>query len=154
MMTIALISQWPRLIAKLAGGLVSFVGASVLFLGWGLNIPVLKSVLPGLPKMVAGTALLFLIAGVSLWCAAAELSDSSKPPANDNSKSIYRWLGVACASIVTIFGAVRLTAYVIGWGSPRLDYLWFGQATLDPSPDRMSPSTALAFVLIGCGLLL
>jgi methyl-accepting chemotaxis protein len=46
---------------------VLIIGFAVI-VGWMLNIPLLKSVLPGLVTMKANTALGFILGGTSLWC--------------------------------------------------------------------------------------
>ncbi|HEY9701880.1 MAG TPA: hypothetical protein V6C58_05520, partial [Allocoleopsis sp.] len=40
---------------------------SIVMIGWILNIPILKSVIPGLVTMKANTSLGFILAGSCLW---------------------------------------------------------------------------------------
>ena len=58
-----------RFLARAAGAAVILIGGLVLA-GWAFDVAVLKSLLPGLTAMnPGGTALAFLLAGVSLWVA-------------------------------------------------------------------------------------
>jgi hypothetical protein len=51
--------------ARLAGTFAVVVGCAVL-LGWALNVPAIKSVIPGLPAMTANTALSLVFLGAAL----------------------------------------------------------------------------------------
>ncbi|MGL4881781.1 MAG: hypothetical protein ACRC8K_12030, partial [Waterburya sp.] len=55
-----------QLITRIASGVVFLVGFLVLIGGWGMNIIVLKSIIPGAAEMKANTAFCFILAGVSL----------------------------------------------------------------------------------------
>ena len=62
----------PNLIASLQTfSRKASVGAitigSIVILGWMFNIPLFKSILPGLVTMKANTALCFIFAGGALW---------------------------------------------------------------------------------------
>ena len=59
-----LVSLFPRY-SRGASATGILVGASVL-VGWLLDIPLLKSVIPGLVTMKANAALCFILAGVAL----------------------------------------------------------------------------------------
>lgn len=61
----------PKVFAQTAASCVFFVGIMVL-LGWIFDIATLKSILPAWPKMSPLAMLAFLLAAISLWCAASE----------------------------------------------------------------------------------
>ena len=123
------------------------IGGLVLA-GWAFDVAVLKSLVPGLTAMnPGGTALAFLLAGVSLWAQAAAGATPRR-----------RAVGIACAAGVLLIGLARVGGYLAGWdGGP--DQLLF-RAALEREavrvglPNRMSPNTAAAFVLVGLALTL
>lgn len=55
-----------QLITRIASSIVFLVGCLVLIGGWGLNITILNSILPGAAEMKANTALCFILASISL----------------------------------------------------------------------------------------
>ena len=134
-----------RFLARGAGAAVILIGGLVLA-GWAFDVAVLKSLIPGLTAMnPGGTALAFLLAGVSLW---AQASAGATPR--------RRAVGIACAAGVLLIGLARVGGYLAGWdGGP--DQLLF-RAALEREavrvglPNRMSPNTAAAFVLVGLAL--
>ena len=136
-----------RFLARGAGAAVILIGGLVLA-GWAFDVAVLKSLIPGLTAMnPGGTALAFLLAGVSLW---AQASAGATPR--------RRAVGIACAAGVLLIGLARVGGYLAGWdGGP--DQLLF-RAALEREavraglPNRMSPNTAAAFVLVGLALTL
>ncbi len=134
-----------RILTRGAGGAVILIGGLVLA-GWAFDVSVLKSLSPGLTAMnPGGTALAFVLAGVSLW---AQATAGATPR--------RRAVGIACAAGVLLIGLARLVGYPVGWdGGP--DQLLF-RAALDREAvrvglrNRMSPNTAAAFVLVGLAL--
>ena len=69
----------PSSIARAAGAAVILIGGLVLA-GWTFDVAVLKSLIPGLTAMnPGGTALAFLLAGVSLWVAGVGGRDVPPP---------------------------------------------------------------------------
>src|SRR6185295_1869655 len=104
-----------------------------------------KSVLPSLTTMKANTALAFILAGVSLWVLQKE---------HTSQRAIL--IGQACAAFVALTGMLTLSEYVLDLDL-GLDQLLLKESsgTVGTShPGRMSPVTALNFVLVGCALLL
>ena len=116
--------------------------------GWTFDVAVLKSLIPGRTAMnPGGSALAFLLAGVSLWVQASEVMTSRR-----------RAAGIACAVVVLLIGLARVGGYLAGWdGGP--DQLLFREdlereALRLGQPNRMAPNTAAAFVLVGLALAL
>ena len=111
------------------------VGVGCLVLtGWALDIAVLKSILPGLASMKSNTALLFVLCGVSLWM---------------QIKGQTRRIAQACAFIVVFVGVLTLGEYLFN-GDFGIDQVLFRDKALDALyPGRISPATALCFILIG-----
>lgn len=118
------------------------LGISVL-LGWLLEAPVLKGLLPGAVAMNPLTAIGFLLLGGALW----RLRRESPGPGD------RRW-GMGLAGAVMILAGIVLVAYAFGW-TPIVDQTLFREQVLRTvPPNRMAPNTALNFLLIGSGLLI
>ena len=136
-----------RFLASGAGAAVILIGGLVLA-GWAFDVAVLKSLIPGLTAMnPGGTALAFLLAGVSLWTQAAAGATPRR-----------RAVGIAAAAGVLLIGLVRVGSYLAGWDVGP-DQLLFRsalerEAARTGLPNRMSPNTAAAFVLVGLALML
>ena len=92
-----------------------------------------------------GTALAFLLAGVSLWILAGPVDGR------------VRAVGFACAIGVVLAASLRLGGYLLGWdGGP--DRLLFAdklgrEAPSSGHPNRMAPNTAAAMLLVGLALI-
>ncbi len=116
--------------------------AGLVLLGWSLDLPMLKNIMPDWPKMSPATALAFIFSGVALWCSAAQDN-----PAQFKSARVF-------AGLATLLAGVRLADYAFGLNL-SIDTLWF-RDVLAPGdlPARMSQATAGNFLLIGCALLL
>lgn len=114
------------------------VGCFVL-IGWAMDISALKSVLPGLASMKSNTALLFVLCGISLWIQVEGKS---------------RRIAQACTFIAAFVGLLTLGEYIFN-GDLGIDQLLFRDTAINAVyPGRMSPASALAFLLIGLALLL
>jgi PAS domain S-box-containing protein len=132
-------------VARACGAATVLVGLFVL-VGWAADIPVLKSMRPGLATMKANTALAFLLAGLSLWGIIAKGRASTH----------LRWVGLSCALAVTTVAMLTLAqcTFTLDLG---IDQLLFRDGPGSPGtsfPGRMAPITALIFFLIGMALLL
>ena len=131
--------------AKMANIAVILVGSLVL-IGWLFDIGGLKSLLPGLVTMKANTALSFLLVGMALWLLREEHADRRSPA------------GVLAAQgcVVAVFAMSGLTLSqdVLGLDF-GIDQLLFQESGTDEisHPGRMSPATALSFLLAGSALL-
>jgi PAS domain S-box-containing protein len=128
--------------SKIASVLLILIGSTVL-VGWVLNIPALKSILPGLATMKVNTALCFVLVGVAL-----------RTLTNEQPNTAQMRLAQTCALITLLIGALTLSEYVFGW-ELGIDQLVF-QDTVPPGvntiPGRMAHATAFSFVLLGLAL--
>src|SRR6266404_9925603 len=130
----------PMLFARIAGVLVFLTGALVLVVGWSLDIPSFKSVVPGWPKMAAGSALGFALIGLAIGCAAATppLPAGGGAPVESQRRwrrSVLRGCGIA----VAIIGLLRLTELLTG-RSFAVNQLWFNEPAALSAPARMAPA--------------
>lgn len=128
-----------------ASSIAVIVLGCMVLVGWQFDIAVLKSISPGLATMKANSALGFILCGISLW------SLNYKP----NKKSI-RLLGTTCAAIAALIGGLTLGEYVfnLDFGIDQLLFQDHADASAGFFPGRMSPATALIFLLLGSVLLL
>jgi PAS domain S-box-containing protein len=142
-------AQKAKVFARIASGCVFFVGVMVFF-GWTFDIAVLKSILPGWPKVAPSTMLTFLLAAVSLWCAAA----AGPIPPGGNGKSAPQRVAQFFSVAVAFIGICKLGDYALRWHL-NFDMLGFREV-LAPggSPTQMAHAAALAFLLIGSALFL
>jgi PAS domain S-box-containing protein len=108
--------------------------------GWFLDLPTLKSVLPGLATMKANTAVGFVLigAGVVLLHRAA------------------RWPTYGCGLAAALLGTLHVAEYLLGkdLGIDELLVRESSASVLTVFPGRMSLTTAVAFVLTGSALCL
>lgn len=130
--------------SQAAGGIVLAVGFLVLA-GWLLHIPALKSILPGFATMKANTALGFSLCGISLWMLHHE--QTKKP---------IRLLANTCVTIVLLIAVLTLGEYVLSRNFGIDQFLFKDSTSVSGTsfPGRMSPATALNFLLLGSALLL
>jgi PAS domain S-box-containing protein len=131
-----------RSFARLASVVVMTVGALVL-VGWASGVATLKSLVPGLAPMNPMSAVLFMLAGISL----AALH--SAPPGS----RVYGF-GRAAAAAVALIGFLKLLAHFGHWDL-GVDQLLFSTKLVDPQSrlvNRMAPNTALIFLLSGLGM--
>ena len=121
---------------------VGSVGLAVIC-GWLFNIPLLKSVIPGLTTMKLNSAGAFVAAGVALWLLNATRQGSQ-------SLRIGRVLSV----IVIAVGGLTLAEYVfeLDLGIDQLFLPDTAQAANGLPPGRMAPATAFTFVMVGIAL--
>lgn len=126
--------------ARLLGAGSILLGV-LCMLGWTLDVPVLRSILPGAVSMNPATALGFLFAGAALV-----MGDSRDG----------RSVAIALGGLAALVGAVKILA-LLGGPETGLDR-WIFSARLEEDPagfsNRMAPNTALSFVLAGTALVL
>jgi signal transduction histidine kinase len=122
---------------------VAGLGAAVL-LGWALDIPALKSILPNWVTMKANTAVGFLLSGIALVLLQEGSSSYGRP----------MFLARVCAACVMGIGLLTLAEYAGGLNL-GIDQLLFEEpatAVGTSHPGRMAPTTALSFGLVGAAL--
>ncbi len=90
-------------VAKAAGGLVAFVGLTVLA-GWAFDVPTLKSLHPTFVAMKANTAAAFLLGGGALLLRA-----------NARGRAVVERLARVCAAMVALIGFLTLVETLVGW---------------------------------------
>ncbi len=139
-----LIFGWCARLSHGAGMLAGVMGMVVL-IGWGLDIALLKSLLPGLVTMKANTAGGFLLAGLAL----VFLQEGRVDPRQ------HRWATILAAS-VALLGLLTVSEYLFGWdlGIDQLLFKESAGAIGTRFPGRMGLNTALNFALAGAALLL
>lgn len=132
-----------RFVSQAASAIAVLVGCLMLAL-WALNIEALKRVLPGLSATNPTTALVFILAGVSLLLLRAERANRRRSR-----------IAQGCAFIVALVGLLKLIEVLFGWDLD-VDHLLFRErlAVGYQLPSRMEPNTALNLLLIGSALLL
>jgi signal transduction histidine kinase len=120
------------------------VGCLVLA-GWALDIAVLKSIVLGFATMKSNTSLCFVLAGAALWALAGAGADRRR-----------QTLAAGAAAVVVLIGALTLGEYIFGinLGIDELLFVDYQARATTVAPGRMSPATALNFLLIGVTLLL
>lgn len=127
---------------------VFIIGCAVI-VGWMLNIPLLKSVLPGLVTMKANTALGFVLGGASLWCwlRHEETNDSSQP---------FLLYSTIAAFVVLLIGLLTLMQYgfQVDFGIDQLLFKEKVDAVATATPGRMAPNSAFNFLVLAVAQLL
>jgi PAS domain S-box-containing protein len=141
--------RWLVCLSPFGGALVSLVGLLVL-LGWTTGIATLTSILPAAPQMSPLTALTFVVAGFALLLTVTH-DRRVDTFANVNSSAAWVRRGARCCALgVALVGSLRLLLYITD-ASVAPDALGFGP--LGNQPVRMSPASALCFLLTGIALL-
>jgi diguanylate cyclase (GGDEF)-like protein len=129
--------------ARLAAVTVSIIGVVVLA-GWLLDVPVLRTVLPGWTTMKVNTACMFTVLGAGLWCATFRASLAA---------GLIRRLGAVLAILV---GGLTLIEYVMSVDLAIDLLLPFSLQHTQGGlfPGRMAHATALCLLLSGLSLVL
>jgi two-component system CheB/CheR fusion protein len=92
-------SRWPRQLCVVLAG-YAFVGGTVSFLGWPLDLPALATWIPGGASTQPNTALAVTLAALALVLLAFRL----------------RHAAAVCAAIVLLIGGATLTQWLTGLG--------------------------------------
>ena len=128
-----------RTFPVVVGVIAAMLGILVLA-GWFLDVPALKSVLPGFATMKANTALGIATLGISLLLTQYGVSAGR--------------LGKVMAAMIAALGAVTLLEYILGWDA-GIDQLLFAepQTPANIYPGRPSHATAFNLMILGIALL-
>lgn len=121
--------RWQDVVAPLCGILTVAAGVFIM-LGWGLDIPVMRSLLPGFGSANLTVAVCMVLAGISQLT----LTD----------RFTSHWplrLSRLCAAILILLGVIVETTYM------------FGAQNLVSQQWRTAAGAGLVFGLAGCGLL-
>ena len=134
----------PRFLARACSAGVVVVGGLVL-VGWAMDSGRLKSLIPGMTAMnPGGTALAFVLAGVSLWIQSG--------PAGPRLRVVSR----VCAGVVVVLAVLRLGGYLLAWDGGPDQWLFREKLDREGVPkgfrNRMAPNTAAAILLVGLAL--
>ncbi|MFV8376600.1 PAS domain-containing protein [Flavobacterium sp. LB1P71] len=130
--------------SKILAIAISSIGIIVL-IGWLLNIPVVKSLVPGVVSMKVNTALCFILSGFTLCIL------------NDEKQNFFkRMCSIVFPSIMILVGLLTFIEYLfeINFGIDEFLFKEEATATATSHPGRMAPITAICFVLSGISLLL
>jgi len=134
-----------RFLAQIAGILVALAGCIVMT-GWVLDIPALKSVLPGFVEMKFNTALCFVLSGIALWLLSRDNTE----------RTTTRRVAYLFALLVALIGLLTLIQYLAGLNFGIDQLLW-----TEPPPavntshlGRMAVATAFNFFFLGLAFLL
>ena len=128
----------PRIVGALSGALAILLG-SVVLLGWAIHSSVLIQVAPYLAPMQRNSAASFVAIGLALVGVA-----TNRPR--------FAFIGSAIAAS---FAGAAILEYLIRANVGVDELLGVGYiTTLTSSPGRMSPITALCFILLACGFTL
>lgn len=132
-----------RASVHVAGIIVSGVGL-VAMLGWIMDNPSLRSILPGLPAMRFNTALCLLLMGIAVWLLQDEEAGRTRKRG-----------AKALAGLVLAISTLTITEYLFGWNL-GIDELFFKDLQSHPDlfPGRMSPIAVLCSGLASTALLL
>ena len=122
----------PRLAAHLAGGISTLAMA-----GWVFKIPALTTFFIGLTSMKANVALTFMLLATALHLATSRR---------------YSPFQAFLAGVAILVGGLTLFEYITGQ-SLGIDQLLFPDPVPSPHPGRMSPISAINFVLLGVALM-
>lgn len=130
----------PGMLPQLAAMLSAVIGLAG-FAGWMLDIPLLKSLLPGAVEMKVNTAVGLVLAAGGLFILGGRPSRSQQ--------RLAQTLGLA----VLALGLATLSQYLFGW-QLGIDELLFRDTTdaYNAIRGRMSPYSAVAFAFIGLAL--
>jgi signal transduction histidine kinase len=121
---------------------VSVAIGTLTLLGWFLGRPEWTTVLPGLPPMEPNSALMAVVAGVSLVLLA---------PANASRARVVS--GKILAAAILVFAVLPLLEHTFRIDIAIDRLLSHGESRFNSQPGRPSPQTATAFGLIGATLL-
>lgn len=127
--------------ASRAAGLVTLVIGLLVLVGWGLDVELLKSTLPGIGAMNPVSTVAFMLSGLALW----GLHRGAERPA------------VRCglhlgAALVLAIALMRLAEYT-GRVDPDVDLLLYAEKVTGTLPQsRMALNEAVGFLAVGLAI--
>ncbi len=122
-------------------GIITATIGFLVLIGWQFDVAILKTVITGTVSMKPNTALGFLIAGLLLLFL--------------KRSSLVNYTVVRlCSLVIIMLGLLTLFEYFLGWKLGIDEFLFFDipNAIQTSHQGRMSPNTALNFLLIGSAL--
>jgi PAS domain S-box-containing protein len=124
-----------------AASLTLMLAGSTVLLGWFLDLPLMRSLVPGAVQMKPNAALGLFAAGVAM--------NPMGAPGASWRELLRRTLAVC----VMLIGGLTLAEYLLGTDL-GIDEIFFADnaRAFNPLPGRMSPFTAWALVLLGACL--
>lgn len=128
-----------RLVSRVTAAAVVILGF-IGFLGWVLNLGILKSLFLGPATMKANTSLGFILAGITVGVFLTSRKRSG------------RMASMAAAWVLAALGSLTLVEY-LGRTDLGIDQWFFQDLGGSKYPGRMSPVTALCFLLAGVAIL-
>jgi signal transduction histidine kinase/ActR/RegA family two-component response regulator len=135
----AIVERAPR-----NAGAISIVLGSLALTGWILGVDELKSIVPGTITMKANSAVAFILMGAAVW-----LADGAS---DGRARAASTVLALAAGLIAFVVGLQYVLDRDLG-----IDQLLFSEpagAVGTVHPGRMSPQTALSFVLLALAIIL
>jgi len=130
--------------SKITGFIVALTGIVVLT-GWIFNIELLKSLSPNFVSMKVNTAICFVLTGIVLLILNKQKIDTPE-------KQIF----FLCSFLIFLTGTLTLIEYTfrLNLGIDQLFFQDISNLTGILYPGRMSPVTAVNFILLGAALVL
>ncbi len=146
-----------QIVRRLAGATAVLVGIAVL-LGWVLDWPVLKSILPGTVTMKATAALCFILSGIAVWTGVSGPGTgpiAGGAAAGGATAGKSRSVAIFCSALVLLASSITFGEYLFGWNLGLDGTLFQNTVARDASsPGRMALNTTVAFVLFNVASLL
>jgi CHASE3 domain sensor protein len=129
-----------------AAAVASTLPGIAVLAGWAFGLPWLRSGFRAGNAINPASALLMVLAGLSLWSLVGPGAPSR----------LRRTLGLAAATIVTALAALVLTGPLLGL-PPRIDLALLGARVAElgaAAPRPLSSGSAILFLMVGASLLL
>jgi two-component system, sensor histidine kinase and response regulator len=136
------LTQVSRYFPRFAG-LWAIAVASLVLIGWCLNLEMLMSWLPGSVPMNPATAVCFISVGLAICLLAPEKRSRSE-----------EMIGLGFALFTSTVGTLSLVGMISNWDL-KIDQLLFHEklSHVAYAPNRMAPNTALNMLFLGLALL-
>ncbi len=128
-----------KLLSKISSIILVAIGTLVI-VGWLFNIPVLKSVLPGIISMKFDTALCFIFSGIVIWLLN-----------NENLSFTQKVIFFFCSIFIVVMAAIQSCEYLFN-RNLGIDELFIKDDLISAATTyagRMAPATTLCFLLAG-----